>query len=217
MKKIAHYAFYLIELLVVFFLYTMLQEFYFYPNIFGFGRFRAFVLALYTVLVFWFGFMIYNQQLKDKNNWGFSESFHLNWRNVLIALVGFFIMRILYGIIMTAIGGGISQNQADLNNIQITAGPTYQILTVIVGPICEELIFRGYLFNILFSNKSSLSKWAGIIVSGFFFGYAHDPSFSPFLYVYWMMGCVLAWVYTTTKDIRCSMLTHMMWNLLSVI
>ena len=32
-----------------------------------------------------------------------------------------------------------------------------------------------------------------------------------------MMGCVLGWVYMTTRDLRYSMLTHIMWNTLSVI
>ncbi|MCE2196846.1 CPBP family intramembrane glutamate endopeptidase, partial [Streptococcus thermophilus] len=35
MKKIGHYLFYLIEIAIVFALYTTLQEFYFYPDIFG--------------------------------------------------------------------------------------------------------------------------------------------------------------------------------------
>lgn len=59
MKKIGHYLFYLIEIAIVFALYTTLQEFYFYPDIFGFGSAEAFILALSTVLVFWFSFWLY--------------------------------------------------------------------------------------------------------------------------------------------------------------
>jgi membrane protease YdiL (CAAX protease family) len=32
-----------------------------------------------------------------------------------------------------------------------------------------------------------------------------------------MMGSVLAWVYMTTKDLRYSMATHIMWNMLSIL
>ena len=59
MKKIGHYLFYLIEIAIVFALYTTLQEFYFYPDIFGFGSAEAFTLALSTVLVFWFSFWLW--------------------------------------------------------------------------------------------------------------------------------------------------------------
>lgn len=74
MKKIGHYLFYLIEIAIVFALYTTLQEFYFYPDIFGFGSAEAFILALSTVLVFWFSFWLYKGQLDDDNDWGFSRT-----------------------------------------------------------------------------------------------------------------------------------------------
>lgn len=58
---------------------------------------------------------------------------------------------------------------------------------------------------------------AGILVSGFVFAFMHDPALSKFIIVYWVLGCVLGWVYLQTKDLRYSMMTHMAYNLLGVI
>jgi membrane protease YdiL (CAAX protease family) len=216
-KKIGHYLFYLIELAVVIELYSTLQNFYFYPSVFNFGHAEAFVLAFFTVLVFWFASFLYKSQLADKNEWGFNQPPYFSWWKLGVSALGFLIMMALYTLIMSVIGGGTSANQQDLDTLQQAAGPTYNVMVVFVGPVCEELIFRGFAINIFFNNKSRWVKWIAIVASGFAFGYVHDPTFSPFLVVYWMMGCVLGWVYMTTRDLRYSMLTHIMWNTLSVI
>ena len=56
-----------------------------------------------------------------------------------------------------------------------------------------------------------------MIVSGFLFAYMHDPLLSKFIFVYWGLGMVLAWVYMQTKDLRYSMLVHMCYNALGFI
>ena len=40
---------------------------------------------------------------------------------------------------------------------------------------------------------------------------------SKYILVYWVLGIVLAWVYTTTKDLRYSMLVHMCYNAMGLI
>lgn len=175
MKKIGHYLFYLIEIAIVFALYTTLQEFYFYPDIFGFGSAEAFILALSTVLVFWFSFWLYKGQLDDDNDWGFSQDFHWDWRKLATAVGGFFLMQLLYILLMNLIGGGVSVNQQNLDDLQQTAGPTYNIMVVLVAPVMEEIIFRGMFFNLFFNHAGKVAKWAGILVSGFFFAFAHNP------------------------------------------
>jgi membrane protease YdiL (CAAX protease family) len=55
------------------------------------------------------------------------------------------------------------------------------------------------------------------VASGFVFAYGHDPMFSKFIYLYWVMGMILAWTYVETKDIRYSILTHMLNNILSIL
>ena len=80
-------------------------------------------------------------------------------------------MMALYTLIMSVIGGGTSANQQDLDTLQQAAGPTYNVMVVFVGPVCEELIFRGFAINIFFNNKSRWVKWIAIVASGFA-GYA---------------------------------------------
>ena len=104
-KKIGHYLFYLTEIAIVFALYTTLQEFYFYPDIFDFGSAEAFILALSTVLVFWFSFWLYKGQLDDDNDWGFSQDFHWDWQKLATSVGGFFLMQLLYILLMNLIGG----------------------------------------------------------------------------------------------------------------
>ena len=90
-------------------------------------------------------------------------------------------------------------------------------MVIFIGPVFEEFIFRGFFFNTFFYKNSNLNKWLGILFSGLIFGYVHDPGLTKYILVYWALGCVLAWVYTSTRDLRYSMLSHMIFNALGFI
>ncbi|MGC8484950.1 MAG: CPBP family intramembrane glutamic endopeptidase [Candidatus Baltobacteraceae bacterium] len=78
---------------------------------------------------------------------------------------------------------------------------------VLVAPIAEELIFRGFLFNL---GLRYGNFWVGAIFSSLLFGAAHGDLelFLPLS----LVGFVLATVYYRSKNLIASMLTHASFN-----
>jgi membrane protease YdiL (CAAX protease family) len=86
------------------------------------------------------------------------------------------------------------------------------IAAIIVAPIAEELFFRGVIFNAL---SIYMPKIGAIIISGIIFGLAHGQmDVVPELAV---TGMVLATVYDNTRCIWSNMLSHAMFNSISVV
>ena len=176
------------------------------------------VIALATVFIFWAFFAIYKHQLKEENNWNFNEKPHWSIRRILIAVGAFVLIVIMQIIFMKYFGGhATSANQEAIEKLQSQTSKVFNIMLVILAPVCEELIFRGMFFNTFFPVEKIYTKWLGIITSGFVFAFGHDPAMDKFLFLYWMMGSILAWTYVKTKDIRYSILAHMLNNLLSLL
>jgi len=78
---------------------------------------------------------------------------------------------------------------------------------VVVAPIAEELIFRGFLFNL---GLRYGNFWVGAIFSSVLFGAAHGDLelFLPLS----LVGFVLATIYYRSKNLIVSMLTHASFN-----
>lgn len=225
MKKIGHYIGNFAGIIIAFALYGFLQTFYFYPRQVSTHyhlspSIYAMFLALVTVLVFALIFWFYKKQLEEVNEWNFNARPHWRLHKILVSIIGFFLITLLGAAVLKIVGSSgqaISKNQMELDQMAKQSGKLFEIMVVFVGPICEESIFRGMFFNTFFTRNTPLNKWLGILASGFVFAYAHDHTFSKFIWVYWVLGCVLAWVYMQTKDLRYSILTHMCYNALGFI
>lgn len=90
----------------------------------------------------------------------------------------------------------------------ITAYIGYLLSVGIVGPIVEEYIFRGYLFNSL--NKYLSGVWVAV-VSGLYFGLWHSE---PLQVVYTaIMGIILGLIYNATRNLWFPMIIHLINNL----
>lgn len=117
-------------------------------------------------------------------------------------------------LIMKLIIGETSTNQ---NNLQMLPVWFMCIIGIFVAPICEEIMFRGFLRKILKNNI------AFIIISAVIFGAIHcmyiETNLLMYLYVipYAIMGAGLAKIYTKTDNIWSNILIHMGWNLIAVI
>ena len=93
-----------------------------------------------------------------------------------------------------------------------TALPLTVLSTVIMAPICEELMMRGLTFNRLLSG---VKKWPAILISAAIFGFIHLnllQGLNAFV-----LGVVLAFTYYKTRSLLICMLQHGANNLLSVI
>jgi membrane protease YdiL (CAAX protease family) len=82
------------------------------------------------------------------------------------------------------------------------------LIAVLFAPIVEECVFRGFVFNAL---KRHLPVGVAAIFSALAFSAAH-AEISEFLPLA-IVGLFLAAVYTRTKSLTASMLTHGLFNL----
>ena len=94
---------------------------------------------------------------------------------------------------------------------------TFALLASVVAPVSEELVFRGFLFNVcrtsfrqgffqrLFHTHTS-ADYAAIATSAAFFAAAHmNLAGFPALF---LMGCILASLYRRSGSLICPMLLH---------
>ena len=215
MKTFLRFLGNLATVIIAFVLYTLLQLGYAQKKV---NLLFAIILAVLTVAVIYWMYWINKRELKQENDWGFNAKPHWDVRRVIISVAAFFALVIFQVAYIKLVGGNaVSQNQAELDEVRKVASPMFNVLLIVVAPICEELIFRALFFNTFFPADNTLNKWVGIVASGFVFAYGHDPMFSKFIYLYWVMGMILAWTYVETKDIRYSILTHMLNNILSIL
>ena len=105
------------------------------------------------------------------------------------------------------------------NKILIQQSPLFFLgAVVIIAPIYEEFIFRGFLLRYLYSplneNLENYKKWVvSVIISSIFFAAIHFDldAFIPILF----LSFYLSFVTVATKSITLSTLLHASQNLLS--
>ena len=83
---------------------------------------------------------------------------------------------------------------------------------VVAGPIVEELLFRGIMFHYLEKIKPG---WFPILFSGIAFGWWHGE-FVQVVYAA-LMGILLGIVYARVRDLKISIILHIINNLLSTL
>lgn len=84
----------------------------------------------------------------------------------------------------------------------------FLLLALFVGPIMEEVVFRGYL-------QSSLAKtiplWAAIVVTSIVFTVGHSPMILwP---MYFLYSAIWGWILVRTGSLKMAMLIHVLSNL----
>jgi membrane protease YdiL (CAAX protease family) len=92
----------------------------------------------------------------------------------------------------------------------------FGVLIVVIGPLCEELAFRGFMMPLFIR---SLGAPAGIIITGILFGGLHAfeyPDWRPVVLVCFA-GCVFGWRRYETGSTVNSMLMHAGFNLIQFV
>ena len=87
------------------------------------------------------------------------------------------------------------------------------LLAVILGPLAEELAFRGFLMPLLIR---SLGVAAGIILTGFIFGTVHLYEYQwswQYMLLISLVGCVFGWAKYKTGSTATAALMHSVFNL----
>lgn len=92
------------------------------------------------------------------------------------------------------------------------ATPAFILVTSIVGPILEEIIFRKIIFGTLYQR---FNFWASAIISSLVFATVHFDF--PHLLIYTAMGLTFSFLYVKTKRIIVPIVAHVAMNTLVVV
>lgn len=106
---------------------------------------------------------------------------------------------------------GVESTQETVKLLQTATDPVVislmAIAAVLVAPICEEIVFRGYLFPVA---KKYAGTWVAAVCSGLVFAAAHG-SLAALLPLF-IFGIVLAMLYEKTGSIWAPMAVHFCFN-----
>lgn len=125
-----------------------------------------------------------------------------------------FLVKVIGGCFLLLEGNNITGNQLRVDNL-VKNIPFFIIFLAIgiVGPIMEEILFRGYLIKICFFNNMLL----GIIVSSILFGIAHHPTNIASFVIYGGIGGVLGFLYKRYNRLELTIFLHMINNISSLL
>ena len=136
-------------------------------------------------------------------------------------------IRITVAALMAAVGAcltenvilsasGITQYDEAFNVINdiITGSPVFTqvLVAVILGPLTEELLFRGIIYSRVERNYGF---WPGLIVSTLLFGALHG-NFSQFIYAA-LLGVLFTYAYHISGSLILSVVMHMVANAASLV
>lgn len=173
------------------------------------------VIAIVTPLTFLVVFLIYNRSKKIS----FSASkvkFKLNIATIMILILISIVCVFGLQYLITGIDVGI---ESIGYNLSTTALPLdngwWYVLNLFVlaflPAVCEELIFRGIIFNGL---RRNMKDGYAILLSAGLFALMH-ASLQQLLYPF-LLGLVFSWLVLRTKTIISSMIVHFMNNAIVV-
>lgn len=178
-----------------------------YINVILFGIF------FFLIIIFFYKNLI--NALKDfKKN--FKKNLKLIGKYILIS----YCLTFLCGIILTALNIGQSVNNEAIIVMYKEYGFLLVSTTCLIGPICEEVIFRGILLDFFKGQKESRAIFA-IILSTLIFTLMHCHTYTltdilSNLPVF-AMGFTLGKLYTKSDNLICTTIQHMIINTISTI
>ncbi|CAK8054741.1 CPBP family intramembrane glutamic endopeptidase [Eupransor demetentiae] len=193
------------------------------------GTLRSSLAFVMSLLLFW---ALLRQIVKSIRK--VKKDFEFKWPNfanrkkalwIGLLLILMLVLQMVWGVVKTHIGGTeTTANEVTLNKLTSANGIYSQalmfLLAVVIGPVVEELIFRG-LFLAYFDRFKAF--WVGPILSGCFFGLMHIINEKSLYHAlidipsYIMMGIILAYVYKKSNKISNSITLHAGNNLVAQI
>lgn len=149
-------------------------------------------------------YFLWNNNLKTTlKEIGFPGSFWATAKYFVLGLILVFAALLALGLISLYLGMNDQQKVAE----KITGLPIYVLfLAVLVAPITEELLFRGYL-----------TRKYGILPSSIAFGLLHFAYGSSVeIAGTFLIGMILAFIFMKSKSITPCILIHMAYNAFSI-
>jgi membrane protease YdiL (CAAX protease family) len=119
---------------------------------------------------------------------------------------------IVYGLAASIVVGTFYPESHNWDQIPEHVLPTalFLILAVVMAPLAEELLFRGWIFTALRARRSA---FAAIVLSAAVFAAAHNESSHLYALAVFPVGLALGWVRERTGSIGATVLVHGSYNL----
>ncbi len=186
------------------------------------------LLAEYTDPVFYGVFLIVSLIVFRKPFLSAIEDLKKNWQKHILwteifTLVAFVLM-VASSVILEVFGVEKSINETAWD-VAIAECGILQILVVcVLGPVVEEVFYRGILFEALRGKKNRLVRnIAAVIISSVIFAFSH-VSLTHFTVAdllanipVLMAGLAYSTLYWKTENILCTILVHMVINIIGVL
>jgi CAAX protease family protein len=142
----------------------------------------------------------------------------LGWRSISIftaagAIAGGLLLIVGLGIVATALRTPDITPPFEQMLGSTTSIVLLGILAVFLGPVCEELAFRGLLMPLLIR---SLGPAGGIVLTGILFGSAHGYEYQwswQYMLLISLVGCAFGWAKYKTQSTMTSAFMHITFNL----
>jgi membrane protease YdiL (CAAX protease family) len=142
----------------------------------------------------------------------------LGWRPIsIIAAAGAILAGPLLALSVGLLGSALRTPEINLPFEELLGSSATKVLlgmlVVILGPVAEELAFRGFLMPVLIR---SLGAAAGVILTGIIFGSVHGYEYQwswQYMLLISLVGCVLGWTKHKTQSTVASALMHSTFNL----
>ncbi len=180
-------------------------------------------LVEYLDPIFYGSFFLLMVIVFRKALWKDIKDFVRNFDKYLdrVVIFGFItlVLMVASAIYLDSVGIGDSTNQQALDEAIIQYGVLHIITIAVIGPVVEEIFYRGILFGFLKGRgKSIIRSIAAILLSSMIFAFSHTSiiDFSvtdmlaniPIL----MLGLTVTTLYWRTDNIFCPIIVHIVIN-----
>lgn len=164
---------------------------------------NALIITIITFMIF--GFIFYKVYKKYHND--YNQKIEIKSIGILIILG--MVLNLSYNLILGSLNKFFTfTNNYDAINISVL---TYIVCTGILGPILEELLFRGIVFNKL---KTFNKQMRSILLVTLIFALFHS---NPVQMLYaFCLGFILIYVYEKYKNIIAPMIVHIASNIMNI-
>ena len=139
-----------------------------------------------------------------------------------LGLVAFYGLNEICGRLLgLVLEGQVNLNDEAIVGRMVDAPRTTILIVVVLAPVVEETLFRGYVFG----NLREYSRAAAYLASSLLFAgmhvwqfvvLQHNLAYLPVMLQYVAPGLVMAWVYERSENLWGSVLLHGMVNALAV-
>ncbi|HAJ94696.1 MAG TPA: hypothetical protein DCP02_00545 [Actinobacteria bacterium] len=132
----------------------------------------------------------------------------------LISIVAIFAISFIYIIIMS-LGLGIEAPESKIETLIMNRSVSNTVLLIVVsfiGPIVEEVFFRGFLYSAFKKNWGILPA---LFLSSILFSLVHLEIYS-FIPLF-MIGWLLAYIFEKTRSLFPAIFLHAMYNLILIL